>query len=244
MRARRDAVPASVRRFSARARRRRLDAARPWLIALAALTLVAAVAGLFYVTPLFGVSRIRIEGAAVATPEEIRAAADVPDGTPLPRVDLDAVRRRVAALPPVATATVSRSWPHDLVIRVEERVPFAAVPVGEGYGIVDAEGVLFRTLPARPAELPLVRIAAPGRDDPTTRAALVVLGALDGALRESLAVLVAEAPTRIRLELRDGRQVIWGDSTENEAKARVATSLLARPGTVIDVSAPDVVTVR
>jgi cell division protein FtsQ len=56
--------------------------------------------------------------------------------------------------------------------------------------------------------------------------------------------LEAPAPTRIVLRLAGGRQIVWGDSSDNQAKARVATSLLARPGTVIDVSAPDVVTVR
>jgi cell division protein FtsQ len=53
-----------------------------------------------------------------------------------------------------------------------------------------------------------------------------------------------EAPARIRLALQKDRQVIWGDSTENDLKARVATALLARDGSTFDVSAPDVVTIR
>ena len=39
-------------------------------------------------------------------------------------------------------------------------------------------------------------------------------------------------------------EIVWGDSTENEAKARVAIVLLERPGNVLDVSAPNLVTVR
>jgi hypothetical protein len=47
------------------------------------------------------------------------------------------------------------------------------------------------------------------------------------------------------LELKGDRQVIWGDATENGAKARVATTLLGRDdGKVIDVSAPSMVTVN
>ena len=64
------------------------------------------------------------------------------------------------------------------------------------------------------------------------------------ALRERLVVLAAPAPTRIRLELSGSREIIWGDGTQNGTKAQVATSLLARPGKVIDVSAPSVITVR
>jgi cell division protein FtsQ len=53
-----------------------------------------------------------------------------------------------------------------------------------------------------------------------------------------------EAPARITLELRRNRQVFWGDDTANETKSRVATALLARDGDTIDVSAPEVVTIR
>ena len=244
MRARRDAVPASVRRFSARARRRRARAARPWFAALVLLALVGAGAGLVLATPLLGVERIHVDGAVLVTPEEARLAAGVDTGTPLVRVDLDAVSRRVEALPPVQDAIVTRSWPRALTIRIVERSAVAVAPVPGGYVVIDAGGVPFDSLSTAPADLPRVKLAAPGPDDPTTRAALTVLAALNDQLRGLLATLVAEAPTRVRLELRDGRTVIWGDATENEAKARVATAFLARPGTVIDVSVPDVVTVR
>jgi cell division protein FtsQ len=90
-----------------------------------------------------------------------------------------------------------------------------------------------------------VKLARPGPDDVTTRAALRVLAALTPTLRGQLVALVADAPARIRLDLTGGRTVVWGDAEDSDTKARVATGLLARPGTVIDVSsAPDVVAVR
>jgi cell division protein FtsQ len=46
------------------------------------------------------------------------------------------------------------------------------------------------------------------------------------------------------LDLRGEREVIWGDATESATKAKVATALLPREATTIDVSAPDVVTIR
>ena len=241
VRARRDAVPESVRRFSARARRRRLRAARPWLVSLGTVLVLASAAGVGYATPLLGVAHVRVEGAALVTPDEVRAAAAVPAGTPLVRVDLAAVGRRVRGLAPVARATVTRSWPDTLVVRVWERTGVAAVPVDGRYAVVDVTGVAFQTVAAAPG-LPVVKVAHPGPDDATTRAALTVVAALTPELRDLLVALVADAPTRIRLDLRGGKAVIWGDATENEDKARVATSLLGRPVTVIDVSAPDVVT--
>jgi cell division protein FtsQ len=244
VRAGRDAVPASVRRFTQRARQRRLRAARSWLIALAGLVLIGSMGAVASATPLLGVSRIEVRGAHLVSPDEVRAAAAVRTGTPLSRVDVDEIGRRVARLAPVARAVVTRSWPNALVVRVDERTGVAAVPAGNQFLIIDGTGVVFNTTATRPAGLPLVLVTAPAPGEPTTRAALTVLAALTPQLRELLVTLVAEATTRIRLELAGGRQIVWGDATENEDKARVATSLLARPGKVIDVSAPDVVTVR
>ncbi len=222
-----------------------MRALRRVLVGVAALALLAGFIVVVYATPLLGVARIRGEGADLVSPDDVRVAAAVRPGIPLARVDLGAVGRRVVAgLAPVAQAQAVRAWPDTLVVRVVERVAVAVVPSAGSYAIVDASGVVFGSAPRPPAGLPQVRLAAPGPADPSTRAALTVLAALTPELRAQLVELVAEASTRIRLELRGGREVLWGDATQNEAKARVATSLLARPGKVVDVSAPGVVTVR
>jgi cell division protein FtsQ len=244
VRARDDAVPPSVRLFTARARQRRLRAARPWLLALAVIVLVSAGAVVVFATPVLGVARIRVAGAHLVTADEVRAAAGVDPGTPLARVDLAAVSRRVGQLLPVRRATASRSWPDTLVVEVQERTGFAVVAQPAGFGVLDDSGVVFATQPTRPADLALLRLATPGPDDPATRAALAVLASLTDELRSRLVELRAEAPTRVRLALAGGRVVVWGDATENDLKARVATSLLTKPGVLIDVSAPNVPTVR
>lgn len=244
VRARPDAVPASVRRFHQRIRQRRVRAAAPWLAAAGVLAVLALLAWVAAASPLLGVRAVRVEGAGMVTEDQVRAAAAVPVGTPLVQVDLAEVARRVGTLAPVRRAVVRRDWPSTLVIRLQERIPAAVLAAGDRYQVMDATGVVFRTDAVRPPGVPLLRVAAPGPRDQTTRAALSVLAALSPVLRERLRVLVADAPTRISLELSGGRRVIWGDATENATKARVATSLLARSGTVIDVSAPEVVTVR
>jgi cell division protein FtsQ len=52
------------------------------------------------------------------------------------------------------------------------------------------------------------------------------------------------APAQIKLELRDDRTVVWGDDTQSDTKSQVATALLKKAGSEIDVSAPSVVTIR
>ena len=139
---------------------------------------------------------------------------------------------------------MTRDWPSTVVIEVTERVLVAAVARPDRrYDLIDVDAVVFATASTRNA-LPEVRLATPGPADPTTRAALQVLASLTPALRERMTALVATAPTRIRLELSGSREIIWGDASQCSTKAAVATSLLSRPGRVIDVSAPDVVTVR
>jgi len=166
----------------------------------------------------------------------------VPMGRPLARVDLGQIRRRVAALAPVERVTVSRDWPAALRVRVTERVPAAAVPQSKQFLLIDSHGVAFQTVSTRPADLPLVRLAHPAATDLATRSALKVLTAMPEALSVRVAELVVNSPAGIELRLRDDRRVVWGDATESALKARTALTLLNHRGRVVDVSAPDVVT--
>jgi cell division protein FtsQ len=243
VRASRDAVPASVRRFMARARRRRIRAVAPWGMGVAVVLVLGGLVWLATQTSVMGVNLIRVTGVSILDPEEVRAAAQIPAGTPLARVDTRVVAQRISALPPVASVDVGRSWPDTVTIAVVERTPVAVVPQERQFGLVDRSGVVYLTVTARPAGLPVIQIADPGPDNPETKAALLVLGDLTPELRSQLEKVVVEAPARIRLELTRGRTVVWGDAEQGELKARVATALLGRKGTQIDVSAPEVVTV-
>jgi cell division protein FtsQ len=245
VRADRDAVPPSVRRFMRRARQRRIRAALPWALGAAILAVAGAIGWTVYGTGVLGVRRVEVSGATLLTPAQVRDAAAVADRTPLARVDTGAVAARVEALAPVDRAVVSRGWPGTLVIEVVERTAVAVVPVSEtAFAVVDDEGVVFRTEPKRPAGLPLLEVAAPGPDDVNTRAGLEVLASLSPELTVKLISVTVEAPARIRLNLDGGRTVIWGDSSASPTKSSVATALLGRKEKTIDVSAPEVVSLR
>lgn len=239
-----DAVPPSTRRFMARARQRRMRAALPWAVAAGVLALTGLVAWTVLGTGLFGVREVRVLGAELVTPVEVREAAAVADNAPLARVDLAATARRVGGLAPVERATVARDWPGTLVIRVVERTPVAAVPQGERFAVIDRAGVVFQDLPRAPDGLPLVRVGRPAPDDPGTRAGLAVLAALSPRLRAELVSVDVAGLARITLRLRGDRTVFWGDATEGRKKSEVATALLGRKADTIDVSAPEVVTYR
>lgn len=239
VRAHPDAVPYSVRRF--RKRRMGRSAATPWVTA-AVVALLAALAGwVTYGTSFLGVRDIRVTGVDILSASEVSHAARVKPGTPLARVDLSAVRQRVARLVPVDRVTVHRDWPHSIVVDVTERTAVAAVPQGKKFVLVDRSGVAFHTVAARPSGIPVVALKAL----PDAKAAVQVLAALTPQLKRELASVTVDGPARIRLKLTGDREVVWGDAADSGQKARVATALLARDdGKVFDVSAPDVVTIR
>jgi cell division protein FtsQ len=243
VRARREAVPASVRRMHQRGvRRPTLRSLRPVLWGALAAAVLGLLAWLVYGTTVLGVRAVEVNGSVLAGPDQVRAVAAVTDGTPLARVDTDQVAARVRTLPSVGSVEVSRSWPHTLVIEVVERTAVGAVATEGGFAVLDATGVVFNRVPEPPAGVALLRLAAPGPDDPATTAALRVLAALTPALRDGLAELDAPSPTRIRLQLADGRVVVWGDAERSPDKATVATALLDTDATTIDVSVPEVAT--
>ena len=239
-----DAVPSSVRRFMARARQRRLAAALPWAIAAGVALVLGGLVWMVYGTSVLGVRDVRVVGTEMLTPLQVQQAAAVPLREPLARVDLGAVRARVERLAPVDRAVVSRSWPATIRVEVIERTPVAAVPSGKEFLLIDDEGVAYRTVSKRPAGVPLARLPAPRPGDVNPRAALTVLGALSGELRDQLVAISVTAPARIQLQLRRDRTVVWGDDTASDTKSQVATALLNRRGDTIDVSAPDVVTIK
>ncbi|BBH66950.1 cell division protein FtsQ [Actinoplanes sp. OR16] len=244
VRANTDAVPSSARRFMARARQRKLKAAMPWLIGAGVLLAVGGLVWLVYGTAVLGVRQVEVVGTELLDPEQVRQAAAIPDNRPLARVDLGAAGARVRELPAVDRVVISRSWPSTVVIEVIERTAVAAVPAKQGFILIDDEGVPFRAVKEQPSGLPLARLSAPGPFDTNTESALAVLAALSDELRRQLVAVAVPSPVQIRLELRKGRVVIWGDDTKSDEKSKVATELLGQKGEEIDVSAPTVVTIR
>ncbi|GGJ85622.1 hypothetical protein GCM10010123_14100 [Pilimelia anulata] len=243
MRARTGAVPPSVRRFSRRARRRRLRAAAPWAVVLA----VALLAGIAWWavrnTAVLAIRAVRVTGTVLLDPYDVHTAAAVAVGTPMARLDAAAVRRRVAALPAAGAVEVERDWPGTVRIRVRERTPVAAVPRGREYLWLDGTGVTFHT-DGDAGGVPVVKLTAPGPADPSTRAVLRVLTELPAALADRVRAVLVASPAKITLSMRDGRTVVWGDAADSATKARTALALLRAEHRRIDVSSPDVVSVK
>lgn len=232
-------------RLHAATRRRPWRRRWPLLTGLVLATLIGGGGYVLLGTRLMSVQRIEVTGTTTVPTSAVLDAANVQRGTPMIRLDRGGVRARIlSALPGVAAVSVQLSWPSTVHLAVRERVAVAVVPSGGRYALVDRAGVPFRDVARAPAGLVVIDVQGQGPSAAATHAALTVLTGLPTDLRAR--VLRVNAPTaeQVTLILRGNRQVLWGDSSEAIAKAVVTRVLLARPGRLLDVSAPALVTVR
>lgn len=195
-------------------------------------------------SPVLGAKRIVVRGVHVLTAAQIRQAAAIRHGTPLLRLDTRAAARRVEALPDVASAHVRISYPSTVEITVSERMAVGYVLAGGAAVLVDGTGRQFRSTPTPPAGLPRFEIAMDSDQIAVGQAVATVAGALPAAIRTELRAIAANTPQAVVLRLVDGRTVLWGGADRSADKAQVLPALLGRPGTIFDVSDPDVVVAR
>lgn len=228
------------RRFARRQWARRWLAWRRVLVALLVVALLVTAGWLVFFSSVLAVSGVQVTGTRAMSPAVVRRAAEVPLGTPVATVDLDAIGARVERLPAVKSVDVSRSWPDHVRVDVTERTPVAVV---QGHGSssvlrgVDAQGVLFRQYPSRPHGLPMIRMGAKTDTDALAEAA-TVSAALPPRIATQVRYVEVRTVDTISLELRSGRTVRWGSADDSADKARVLDRLLALKASFIDVSVP------
>jgi cell division protein FtsQ len=216
--------------------------ARRWIAVLAVLTVVA-VAYLVMFTSLLGVRSVEVIGIKEIPEADVVKAAAIEQGTPMVRLDADEAAARVATLPRVFEVVVERSWPSTVEIIVTERSPVAIRKAGAEIHLIDATGLDYATTKTAPPGLPTLAMDDVRPDNPATRAAVTVLGALPKQFKTHVVTVTAATPGDVRLTLADGRVVKWGNARDNARKAAVLAPLLTRPGRTYDVATPDFPTV-
>ncbi|WP_092804192.1 cell division protein FtsQ/DivIB [Klenkia marina] len=244
-------APPAVTRL--RPPRRRLDPRRRRLVVLGSvLVLAAVVAWVVLASPLLAVRTVQVDGAVTLTADQVREAAGVAEGTPLARVDTAAAAARVAALPQVADAEVSRGWPDRVVVTLRERVAVAVVDTAGTRTLLDASGTPFGTVTGdAPAGVVPLQVADPGPDDRATRAGLAAVVSLPAVVRDQVTQVAATGSDDVTLTLADGTSVLWGSAADADRKAQVLAAVLDQlaagtldPAIQIDVSSPEEVVLR
>ena len=188
-------------------------------------------------TGLMGVNSVEVEGATTISPEELVALADIPEGTPMMRVDVRAATARLADLPLVSSVDVRREWPRTVVLSITERGAVAVLKAPDGWDLLDDKGVPFAIVPDKPKDLPTV---ARSQDEATNTAMLAALAQMSPEVRSRVAEISATSPNAIRLTLRKSDAVVnWGSAEQSDYKSEVLAVLLDVDAGWYDVSNPD-----
>lgn len=231
-------VDRTRKRFARRQWARRWLAWKPVLAVVLVLLLGVLAVWLVYFSSFLSVKGVHVIGARQLSSQAVRSAAAVPEGESLATVDLDRIRSRVEALAPVRSADVTREWPDEVLITVEEREVVAVVEIAGQLRGIDSEGVDFRGYDQPPPGVPRVESAAATSE--ALREAALVVAALPDELAADVDHVEVETVDQLALALRDGRLVRWGSAADSDLKAVVLARLLdASPDAeTYDVSVP------
>jgi cell division protein FtsQ len=230
---------AEIKRFTRRARNRRVAiAAVGGIILTLALLVVTAV-----YSPILALRTITVDGTSRIDSTEIVAAAGDQLGTPLALIDYDRLTRDLSAFPLIRSYVTEIVPPDTLLIHVTERQPVGSVASSSGFDLVDPAGIVVQQSPERLPGIPLITLAAADTGGPAFSAVVEVLLALPPELLAQVDSISATTKDDVSFVLTGvGQGVHWGSADQSDKKSTLLARLIAltdasRPGT-FDVSAP------
>ena len=92
-------------------------------------------------SPLFDIESVDVEGTEVVSAASVRQLVGL-KGQHVMLADLEAARKRVAALPMIKEVTVLRDWPNGIRVVIVEREPWGRWRANNTVWAIDAEGVI------------------------------------------------------------------------------------------------------
>jgi cell division protein FtsQ len=200
-------------------------------------------------TGVFSVRAIDVAGAPGPVKAQVRHALADTRGTSLLKVDLEAARQRVEALPTIRSARFDRAYPHTLHVVVVPERPVAVVRQGADSYLVAASGRIVADV-GRRSHPTLARIWV-GRTVVVTlgdtaggdlSTAIAAVAPIAGSHFPGRVTSVTTTPEELTLRLRSGLEVRLGDATDAALKLAVAARVipLLDPGTLyLDVAVPE-----
>lgn len=114
------------------------------LLMLAAVVISVAGLGLTLMvlnSPLLDITTVDVEGADVVSPASVRQLAGL-KGEHVLLADLEAASQRIAALPMVKEAVITRDWPNGIKVVIVERTPWGRWRANNTVWAIDSEGVV------------------------------------------------------------------------------------------------------
>lgn len=194
----------------------------------------------------FGIEQVSLTGQRKTPDEELFEALDLKSARSLMSFDAKEARRRFERLPWVQSVEITRVWPDQLDVRVQERKAFAIWERGGTAELIDVTGRALEPV-SRDAILDLPRIAGEGAN--TSAAQLLTALERYPAIKSRVERLRRLGDRRWTLELAEGGRIHLPSDAETSALSRLAAeprllALVAEPGQIIDLRSPSKIAIR
>jgi cell division protein FtsQ len=195
-------------------------------------------------TPL-GISQISMDGLAITSERDVLGVLHITPETSMVNFDADAARQAIEALPSVASATVRKTYPNHIYIKIVERVPVARWRLDGVTYAIDGTGA--RITPDGDAfpNLPLVV------GDNANQVAMVMIRAMDAypELRKGLVAFSRIGDRRWDMIYATGVRVQLPELGVAQALKQLSTlekkyQLLERDVEVVDLRVPTIIAVE
>ena len=233
---------------------RRLRLRRVTTAAIVVLVVALATWALL-LSPLLGLQpqRISVAGSdGSVSDKQVRDVLAPYTGDSLLRLDTGRLSTQVSdKLVRVRQAQVTRSWPRGLRVQLTMRVPVATVQGADGYQVLDNEAVVLERVPEAPSGLvtivPDKTDGASGSQTISAKQVAAVTQVVGSLTPQALAQVASGSATeagQVTLTMSNGASVVWGDTQDNELKARVLATLMTTSASIYDVSSPHRPTTR
>ncbi|MDY2941990.1 MAG: FtsQ-type POTRA domain-containing protein [Varibaculum sp.] len=204
---------------------------------LAILLAMAALSYLLFFSPVF---QLRMSAVAVSGADSHISQNAVMEklsrfkGQSIMRISHNRVSAAVSEITWVDTVEVRRALPNGFRISVTSRIPLLRAQLKGQEWIVDPSGMLMVPDAATDPELPKAMLDSRAGG----KTAASVMAVLPKEVRSEVLAIDATNPQLVKITLADSRQIIWGDTSRGDLKAKVIGLLLDQPGKVFDVTDP------
>jgi cell division protein FtsQ len=192
------------------------------------------------------VRHVIVEGQQNTPMELLRAALGVSGGDPILAFSPEQAKQRLETLAWVQTAHVERHLPTTILVRLQERQPFAIWQHQNRFSIIDREGKVVAT-DALDSFGPLPLVVGAGAEKHAASLYDLLRQHKDVAARTQALVRIGER--RWNLRLHNGTDVMLPEGNEAPALERLAElqrdqRLLDRPLVAVDMRLPDRLVLR
>ena len=161
--------PQFLRRVKNRPALRRRNRLHAMIRAVVVVGIIAALAyGAYFAyqqaltTPRLALQRVVLHQVPTPLIEQVREKITPHYGQNLLALDLEELQSRVESIPEVRSASVRRTLPDGLVVRVEPRQPRALLQVADGTYVIDRDGVVISASETDMRQLTTVRMEEVG----------------------------------------------------------------------------------